>query len=114
MEEEKKAAGIIAPIPGNILVASTSNTGAAIDLSSCVGRFVTVSCQTTEVYIKCDATSATADDVDDTATTGNNRAVNIPAASSVSFIVDGNYPYLGYKTASSTGTIRIWVSSKRS
>lgn len=113
MEETKKAAGVIAPIPGNIFVLSTSGTPAALDLSSYAGRWVTLSCQTTEVYIKCDSTSGTADDVDDTATSGNNRALNIPASTSIGFVVDGNYPYLGYKTASSTGTLRVWVSSAR-
>ena len=112
-EEEKKAAGISPPVQGLIFNRATSGTAAALDLSAYVGRFVTVAARTTELFVMCGSTSALADDLDDTATTGANQCFPVPAGTSISFIVSGAYPFLGYKTASAAGFVVVAVTSAR-
>lgn len=114
-EETKKAAGILAPSTSTmILVASTSATQAAVDLAAYIGCYVTIFAETSKLYVLFAATSGTADDLDDTATSGATRCMPIPSDQERHFLVPGAQPFLGYKNASgATGTIRVYKSSNR-
>lgn len=113
-EITRKSLNITAPVLGEVLVVSATSTAAAVNLAAYVGRWVTVQADGTKAYILMAATETTADNLDDTATSGDTRCAVIADGLEKPFVVAAATPWLGYKTASGTsGKVRIHTSSSR-
>jgi hypothetical protein len=108
-----KAAGVIPPRVGNVFVRAASTSASSIDLSAYPGYFVTVQADGVGVYILSDAVQATAEALDPTAVSGNAQCTKVENGASTGFILADTDNFLGFKTSSSSGTIRVHVSSTR-
>lgn len=113
-EESKQADWITPPVRGEVYVVSTSTSAAAVDISALADKntYVTFQADGAACYVMFASTSATADDLDTTATSGNGRCIKIPADGvlPVKLHGGGTHDFIGYRTASGTGTLRYWVS----
>jgi hypothetical protein len=114
-EITRKSLNVTAPVLGEVLAIAVTSTAGAVSLASYVGRWVTLQADGAKVYILMAASSDAADNLDNTATSGDTRCAVISDGLEKSFVVQAGTPYLGYKTASgSTATLRIHTSSTRS
>ena len=110
-EELRKASWVRGPRTGLTFARATSTTPISIDLTSYVGRYVSIVAQTADTFILFGSSQANAELVDNTAVSGNGQASMIAAGAQADFVVDSAYPWIGAETASGTGTIRVHVSS---
>ena len=129
---EIAAADVALPLRGTIWSDDTSTTDQYFDLDQTVtdpittvatleffrGRYITVQALSADLYLACvDTNSRT---ITPTAVAGDLAVANcivIPAGQEKSFFVPfkgtTNYRYLVHRTASGTGSVRIWASSRR-
>jgi len=130
---ERAAADVALPFRGTIWSDDTSTTDQYFDLDQAVtnpltgisetkffrGRYITIQALAADVYLACVDTNART--LTPTAAAGDLAAANcivIPAGQDRSFYVPHggqttNHRYLAYRTASGTGSLRIWASSRR-
>lgn len=124
---ERAFATVLAPRWSEIATVATSSTAATIDLDT-VGpqvasparsstgarkKYVTLCAMTADCWVVFASTSADADDIND-ATAGVNQTTGCwPLTQGIpqSFYVPTDYAWLGYITASATGTLTIYISS---
>ena len=130
---ERAAADVALPYRGTIWSDDTSTTDQYFNLDQDVtdplttleekkyfrGRYITIQALSADLYLACvDTNSRT---IDPTAVAGGLAAANcivIPAGQSLSFFVPHGgqttgHGYLVYRTASGTGSVRIWASSRK-
>jgi hypothetical protein len=108
-----KAARIRAPIAGETFAISASTTPASVNLTSYVGRWVTIVADGAKVYFLTGSSQANAELVDNSATSGNGRAQMIPDGGSFSYEITAAYPWLGVETSAGTAVARVHISSDR-
>jgi hypothetical protein len=130
---ERAAADVALPYRGTIWSDDTSTTDQYFDLDQTVtnpltglsekkyfrGRYITIQALSADLYLACvDTNSRT---ITPTAVAGDLAVANcivIPAGQSLSFFVPHggqttNYQYLVHRTASGTGSMRLWASSRK-
>lgn len=90
--------------------ATTTTATEYVDLSIWAGGYVTISCETVGHYISFGAATGFTMDVD-AATLGSNY-VAMPVSTGEKFhcVVDKEQPFLGYRTISDTGILRVHKS----
>lgn len=89
--------------------ATTSTTTEYVDLSDWIGRPIRITCETADHYISFgDVTSFTMDV--DAATLGS-EYVAMPVTTTAGYdcVVPTGHPFLGYRTISGTGIIRVHI-----
>lgn len=108
----RKQAAIIPPRPGLTFARAASTTPASLDVSAYAGRYITIVADGANLYVLL-GTQAQAEAVDNTAVSGDTQAQMIPQNGSADFLLANEDNFLGFETASGTGTIRVHVSSGR-
>lgn len=108
-----KAAGVIPPRTGYVFARAASTSAASIDLSAYPGYFVTVQADGVGVYILADSVQATAEALDPTAVSGNTQCWKVENGASLGFHLSDADNFVAFKTSSSSGTVRFYVSSTR-
>ena len=114
----EQAASIIAPHTGLISVMPLTTTTSGLDLSLTTelgsgvdaGKFVTLIADGDAVYFFLN--NADSGTVDPTATSGATRAWPLPNGSSISFVLRAGYHFVRARTSSTTGYLRMYLSSK--
>ena len=97
--------------PQGGLCQATSGTAVSFDLTSWAGRYVKLTCETTDCFYLCAATTGATIDETATASSAASADATIPqllaAGQSTDFLVDLAYPFLRVKTGGTAGKARV-------
>lgn len=123
---ERLASHVLAPKRGQVYGGGTSTSDVALDLNQTVGseinffrgRFVTIQALSADLYYQLTSSSGhTIDPATAAGAVADAVCVCVPAGQERSFFVpdtgDSNARYLIYRTASGSGSMRLWASSPK-